>query len=79
MKRQSTRDRVVRDFARLALEGSLPSEARSAIVEAAIKGEVTISEMLRETLILEAGVLDGEPEFVTDWSENDSVPISCPS
>ena len=79
MKSQSTRNQVVRDFARLTLEGSLPSEAGSAIVEAAIEGEVTINEMLRETLILGAGLLDGERKFVTDESENDLVLISCPS
>ena len=79
MQRQSKRGEVVNDSARLNFEGSLPGEPGSTTVEVAIKGEVTISDMRRDTPMLEAGVRDGEPKFITEWGENDLVPISCPS
>lgn len=77
MKTHSTRNQVVRDFAQLTLDGTFRSEAGPAIIEAAIQGKVTYSEMLRETLILEAGIVDRE--FETNEFENDLVLISSPS
>jgi hypothetical protein len=77
MKIESARDRVVRNFARLSIEDLLPHEDRLAIVEEAILEEVTIREMLHETVNLEAGLID--PEFTMDESEKDLVSISCPS
>lgn len=79
MKRENERNQIVRDFARLTFEDSLSNKARSAIVEAAIKEEVTIREMLRETVILEAGLSEVAPEITTDESEKDLVLIHCPS
>ena len=77
MKRQVLRDRVAQNFAPLTVESSLSSQA-SAIVEAAIKEDVTITEVLRKTLILEAGIDNGQPESARE-SESDLVHICCPS
>jgi len=74
MKGQSVRDRgqVVRDFARLTLNGSLSEEARQVIIEAAVEEEVTITEVLRETMFLKSGgPLGGTSGFTPIESEED--------
>jgi hypothetical protein len=80
MKGNNIRGQVVRDFARLSFEDSLPDKVKSTIVEAAIHQEVTIREMLRETVNLEAFGLHGKAtESKEAESEEDLVHIYCPS
>jgi hypothetical protein len=74
MRGQSVRnrDQVVRDFARLTLDGPLSEETGRAIVEAAIEEEVTITEVLRETTIIKSGGPIGRtPRFTPNESEDD--------
>jgi hypothetical protein len=79
MNRPSERTRIVRNLAWEVLQGPQGSaEARSRALEAAIAEEVTISEMLREALNLKAGVLESF-DFAPDESDNDLVPVPCPS